>query len=139
MPTISRMILWYMVQIKKHTINAFIKLWSVSEPVAWFDSQRGKMSVQYGSAGVCGYVVVREGNRPNGRKSKGDLNNKRIANNSNRFIPHFAIISEPLRRLTRTEVPFCFGPEQRSSFEALKRAWRKRVRWHISIRKLHSC
>jgi len=43
-----------------------------------------------------------------------------LANYSSRFIPHFAMLSEPLRRLTRKETPFKFGPEQRKSFESLK-------------------
>ena len=43
-----------------------------------------------------------------------------LANYSSRFIPHFAMLFEPLRRLTRKETPFEFGPEQRKSFESLK-------------------
>ena len=43
-----------------------------------------------------------------------------LANYSSRFIPHFATLSEPLRRLTRKETPFEFGPEQKKSFELLK-------------------
>ena len=43
-----------------------------------------------------------------------------LANYNNRFIPHFATLSEPLRRLTRKETPFEFGPEQKKSFECLK-------------------
>ena len=39
---------------------------------------------------------------------------------SGRFIPHFATLSEPLRRLTRKETPSEFGPEQKKSFECLK-------------------
>ena len=43
-----------------------------------------------------------------------------LANYSSQFIPHFATLSEPLRRLTRKETPFEFGPEQKKSFEFLK-------------------
>ena len=43
-----------------------------------------------------------------------------LANYSSQFIPHFATLSEPLRRLTRKETPFEFGPEQKKSFECLK-------------------
>ena len=43
-----------------------------------------------------------------------------LANYSSRFIPHFATLSEPLRRLTRKETPIEFGPEQKKSFECLK-------------------
>ena len=43
-----------------------------------------------------------------------------LANHSGRFIPHFATLSEPLRRLTKKETPFEFGPEQTKSFESLK-------------------
>ena len=42
-----------------------------------------------------------------------------LANYISRFIPHFATLSEPLRRLTRKETPFEFGPEQKTSFEFL--------------------
>ena len=43
-----------------------------------------------------------------------------LANYSSRFIPYFATLSEPLRRLTRKETPFEFGSEQKKSFEFLK-------------------
>ena len=43
-----------------------------------------------------------------------------LANYSSRFIPHFATLFEPLRRLTKKETPFEFGPEQTKSFESLK-------------------
>ena len=43
-----------------------------------------------------------------------------LANHSSRFIPHFAALSEPLRRLTRKETPFELKPEQKKSFEILK-------------------
>ena len=39
-----------------------------------------------------------------------------LANYSSRFIPHFATLSEPLRRLTRKETPLESGPEQKKSF-----------------------
>ena len=39
---------------------------------------------------------------------------------SNRFIPQFGTLSEPLRRLTRKDMPFNFGPEQKQAFSALK-------------------
>jgi len=45
-----------------------------------------------------------------------------LANYSSRFIPHFATITEPLRKLTRKDVPFHFGPEQKASFESLKQS-----------------
>ena len=43
-----------------------------------------------------------------------------LANHSGRFIPHCATLSEPLRRLTKKETQFEFGPEQTKSFESLK-------------------
>ena len=43
-----------------------------------------------------------------------------LANYSSQFIPHFATLSEPLRRLTRKETPFEFGPEHKKSLECLK-------------------
>jgi hypothetical protein len=39
---------------------------------------------------------------------------------SSRFIPGFATISEPLRKLTKNSEPFIFGPEQKKSFQDLK-------------------
>ncbi|KAA0709172.1 hypothetical protein E1301_Tti017617 [Triplophysa tibetana] len=39
---------------------------------------------------------------------------------SSRFIPQFATLAEPLRRLTRKDSEFVFGTEQKSAFEALK-------------------
>lgn len=39
---------------------------------------------------------------------------------SSRFIPQFATLSEPLRRLTKKGTCFEFGPEQRQSFKVLK-------------------
>ena len=44
-----------------------------------------------------------------------------LVNYSARFIPGFATISEPLRKLTRKDVPFVFGREQCTAFCVLKR------------------
>ena len=44
-----------------------------------------------------------------------------LVNYSARFIPGFATISEPLRKLTRKDVPFVFGREQCTAFSVLKR------------------
>lgn len=41
---------------------------------------------------------------------------------SSRFIPQFATISELLRRLTKKEATFHFGPEQKAAFQNLKQA-----------------
>lgn len=41
---------------------------------------------------------------------------------SSRFIPQFTTMSEPLRRLTRKDTPFTFGPDQKQAFSALKAA-----------------
>lgn len=45
-----------------------------------------------------------------------------LANYSSRFIPHFATLTEPLRKLTRKDVPFQFGPEQKAAFESSKQS-----------------
>ena len=45
-----------------------------------------------------------------------------LANFSCRFIPQFATLSESLRQLTKKDVKFHFGPDQRRSFEALKKS-----------------
>lgn len=45
-----------------------------------------------------------------------------LATYSSRFIPHFATLSEPLRRLTKKDTPFIFGPEQKTAFESLKQS-----------------
>ncbi len=44
-----------------------------------------------------------------------------LANYNARFIPNFASIAEPLRRLTKKGTKFVFGPEQRASFDELKK------------------
>ena len=43
-----------------------------------------------------------------------------LANYSSRFIPHFATLTEPLRRLTKKDAPYAFGKEQRTAFQILK-------------------
>ena len=43
-----------------------------------------------------------------------------LVNYSSRFIPQFATLAEPMRQLTRKDVPFVFGPRQIESFIALK-------------------
>ena len=45
-----------------------------------------------------------------------------LANHSSRFIPHFATISEPLRRLTKKDTPSVFGSEHKAAFQALKQS-----------------
>uniref|UniRef100_A0A9J7X3J8 Reverse transcriptase RNase H-like domain-containing protein n=1 Tax=Cyprinus carpio carpio TaxID=630221 RepID=A0A9J7X3J8_CYPCA len=40
---------------------------------------------------------------------------------SSRFIPQFATLAEPLRRLTRKDSEFVFGPEQKNAFNDLKK------------------
>jgi hypothetical protein len=45
-----------------------------------------------------------------------------LVNFSSRFIPQCATFAEPLRRLTRKDTPFCFGPEQKAAFRALKQS-----------------
>ena len=45
-----------------------------------------------------------------------------LANYSGRFFPHFETLTEPLRRLTKKDVPFRFGPEQKAAFESLKQS-----------------
>ncbi|XP_069782085.1 UPF0462 protein C4orf33 homolog isoform X1 [Narcine bancroftii] len=39
-----------------------------------------------------------------------------------KFIPNFATVAEPLRKLTRKGVPFHFGSEQKKAFTALKQS-----------------
>ena len=39
---------------------------------------------------------------------------------SSRYIPDFSTVSEPLRRLTKCNQPFVWGPEQKQAFEKLK-------------------
>ena len=90
------------------------------------------MFVQHGQAGLHGYAVFRERHwsyrdgvkavlEVEETKSASDIRSfLDSANHSRRFIPHFATLSEQLRRLTRKETPFEFGPEQKKSFECLK-------------------
>ena len=44
-----------------------------------------------------------------------------LANYNARFIPDFATVAEPLRRLTKKGVHFEFGEEQKNAFNELKR------------------
>ena len=44
-----------------------------------------------------------------------------VANYNDRFIPDFATVAEPLRRLTKNGVRFEFGEEQKNAFNELKR------------------
>ncbi|XP_038059532.1 uncharacterized protein K02A2.6-like [Patiria miniata] len=44
---------------------------------------------------------------------------------SSSFIPNFATLSDPLRKLTRKGVPFQFGPHQKAAFNALKESLAK--------------
>ena len=44
-----------------------------------------------------------------------------LVNYCGRFIPDLATISEPLRRLTKSGMPFMFGKEQKEAFEELKK------------------
>jgi len=44
-----------------------------------------------------------------------------LANYNARFIPDFATVAEPLRRLTQKGVHFEFGEEQKNAFNELKR------------------
>uniref|UniRef100_A0A3Q3ECH9 ribonuclease H n=1 Tax=Labrus bergylta TaxID=56723 RepID=A0A3Q3ECH9_9LABR len=43
-----------------------------------------------------------------------------MANYCSRFIKDFASISEPLRKMTRKDLPWEWGPEQQAAFQALK-------------------
>ena len=54
-----------------------------------------------------------------------------LANYSSRFIPHFATLSEPLRRLTRKETE---DQSRRSPLNLSNRRWQKLALGHISIR-----
>ncbi|XP_045187538.2 uncharacterized protein K02A2.6-like [Mercenaria mercenaria] len=37
-----------------------------------------------------------------------------------KFIPRYAVLTAPLRRLTRKEIPFSWGPEEENAFQTLK-------------------
>ena len=37
-----------------------------------------------------------------------------------KFIPRYAVLTAPLRRLTRQDVKFSWGPEEKTAFEKLK-------------------
>ena len=45
-----------------------------------------------------------------------------LANYCARFIPNYATLTDPLRKLTRKNQKFDFGPEQRKAFKSLKEA-----------------
>ena len=37
-----------------------------------------------------------------------------------KFIPRYAVLTAPLRRFSRQDVPFSWGPEENTAFEKLK-------------------
>ena len=37
-----------------------------------------------------------------------------------KFIPRYAVLTAPLKRLTRKDVPFAWGPEEDAAFQKLK-------------------
>lgn len=45
-----------------------------------------------------------------------------LVNFCSRFIPNHATLSDPLRKLTRKDEKFVFGPEQKAAFQSLKEA-----------------
>ena len=45
-----------------------------------------------------------------------------LASYSSRFNTRYATLREPLRNLTRRDIPFHFGPEQKAAFESLKQS-----------------
>ncbi len=60
-----------------------------------------------------------------------------LAGYSSRFIPQFACISEPLRRLTEGRMPnFILGLSKRKLSKFSKISWLKPQHWHISTRML---
>ena len=92
------------------------------------------MCVQYGQTRIYGDAVIRKGCWPNRRARTSCFGNKNVtelrsflglANYSSRFIPHFATLTEPLRRLTKKDVPYVFGPEQKAAFRSLKESMAK--------------
>ena len=54
---------------------------------------------------------------------------------SSRFIPQFAALSEPLRRLTRKDMPFNFGQEQKQASVLLKQSSLKQPHLLTSTKK----
>ena len=58
-----------------------------------------------------------------------------LVNNSARFIPQYATVSDPLRRLTRKDMPFVFGSGQIAAFETLSEELAKAMKLsHFDIR-----
>ena len=83
---------------------------------------------------VLGHVVSADGIKPDPKKCeaiKATPPPKNVSDLSSflgtcgyvsKFIPNYANIVEPLRKLTRSEVKFSWGKEQKEAFEALKEA-----------------
>ena len=81
---------------------------------------------------LMGYLLSKKGIGPTGSRVEVVVRAKEPANTeevqsflglvnfSARFIPNLANITEPLRELTRKDVPFKWGKEQEAAFETLK-------------------
>ena len=79
-----------------------------------------------------GFVLSKNGIGPTEEKVKAVANAREpknasevksflgLVNYNARFIPDFATITEPLRKLTKSDTPFEFGEEQRQAFNKLK-------------------
>lgn len=90
------------------------------------------MQVSHATAGIHGPTSLRQRNWTDRKKVEAVVNFGEPANSSEvrsflsldnynaRFIPNFASIAEPSRRLTKRGAKFEFGPEQRASFNKLK-------------------
>ena len=90
------------------------------------------MQVQHGSHYLYGHAHSEKGIGPTKDRVQAVLHAKEpvstaevrsllgLISYSSRFIPQFSTISEPLRRLTKRDVPFTFGDEQRASLRTLK-------------------
>lgn len=54
-----------------------------------------------------------------------------LASYYSRFVPHFSTITEPLRELTRKDVPFAWTPEVQQAFDTVKEVIANSVTLHL--------
>ena len=95
------------------------------------------MCVQYGQTHIHGMLLSEKGFGPTVERIQAILKTREpenvkelrcflgLANYSSRLIPHFATLTEPLRRLTKKDVLYVFSPEQKTAFQSLNKSMAK--------------
>ena len=108
-----------MARTRKLTTSAFLKPWNLNADKFLFNVDRLVfMGILLSEKGI-GPTEERPRSLKEAREPETASEVRSflgLANYSSRFIPHFATLTEPLRKLTKKDVSFHFGPEQKASF-----------------------